>query len=289
MKKEEKVMLYNWEIQEKPLYRQIPTDFVQETDAMIPLEGYKVLCRGDNQQVLNVVKDSYVPVTNEAFEGIISTFERADCEVLKHGEFKDGGILWVEMSNDLLPNMTIGGDDDDVVENHITLLNSHNGMYSLQMLLTTIRLACMNQFAFMMKKGQTMFDKIRHTKSMPGRVEALQYSITSLSEAMHDVHATFNQMADTPVSTTEAPELFQKILNLQKKPRKQNNVWTLPQFSTRGINQLDELANKYYISGAEGNRWGVFNAVTDYAKKYDSTLYGAGLNLRQRAYSILAA
>jgi len=279
-------MLYNWEIQERPLYQQVSTYIQQDINNVIPLDNYKVLRRSDNQEVLNVVKDSYVPVTNKDFEDIIGFLCDAGCQIEKHGEYKDGGITWCELSNVLLPDMSIYGEDE--TQNHITLVNSHNGMYSLQMLLTNIRLICMNKFSMMLKKGRNMFDKIRHTKNAPERIEALKFGISDIGDAMKEMNDRFNIMANTEVNDLEAPKLFKKILNLKEKPRKRYDEWTEPQLSTRGANQMQVLADKYYTSGAEGTAWGVFNAITDYAKKYESDLFGAGMTVRKRAYEVLS-
>lgn len=57
---------FGWEIAEKPIYAN-----------NAPLKGYKAIFRNDNQQLLNVAKQSYTPTPNTRFVEVVERLTKS--------------------------------------------------------------------------------------------------------------------------------------------------------------------------------------------------------------------
>jgi len=274
---------FNWDIMERKLA-------VMETGEEI--KGYKGIFRDDNGIILNVAKNSYQPISNTDFGEIIAGFEKVGCKTESSGTFNDGKITYVQMRNALLPNFEV--QKDDLVRSMITVVNSHNGAVALRTMLTTIRIVCSNTFSIVLKQGKNMFDNIRHTKSAPFKVEALKLGIEDMAMSVREVERVFKQFHESKIEDMTASRILKHVFKM-KNTSSEDDRWLgwkdktneFYGLTTKGENMLHDLKFEYEDSGAYGTEWGVFNAVTAYARKYPSDLIGHGHAVRQRAYNIL--
>ena len=271
--------MFNWNPKSRPVY------ISNGIYGYERLSDYKAIVRDDTNTVLNLTKSSYESITNNDFEDIINQLLEADCKLLNYGSFKEGRLIFAQLKNELLSDSHINGDE---MRNILTLVNSHDGSMALRLMFTTIRIWCMNTFTAAVKRGENLYESIRHTKSAPERMQTIKDNIQAVAEISRQLKNDFIAMSNTLIEDNDLQKSFSNIIKVEKKPRpyKENGItkWTEPKYSTKAENILTDLNTKYLESGAAGTVWGMFNSITDYAKKYDSDLYGTGKLIRDRAY-----
>ena len=89
-------------------------------------EGYQVLSRSDNNQVLSIMKDSYTPLQNDTAFSFFNPFVDSGLASFETaGSLRKGKVVWILATLNKAP-IDIGG--GDIVKKNLLLSNSHDGL-----------------------------------------------------------------------------------------------------------------------------------------------------------------
>lgn len=285
----------NWRVEKLPL---------------ISPEGYGQnesfgLYTSDNKAWLGTVGKQYLPVQNfELVETVCMAVDRlglkGDITATHLGTMKvrtqDGKKtivrrvacpkrVYIQIA---LEDGMVGKDD---LKRYLSVLDHKDGKGSIAVGTTNVVVICQNTF----NKAFRDLSKIYHTTSAMDRVEAAMRAIEGSIQAEDGVLNTFKTMTEVPYNDTDFNALTKALFGVDN---------TTVKMSTRKSNQLsdwNELTNRNLrIHGK--NRWGLFNAVTDWTnhvmtvkadgeKKYDVLDYvtaGTGERMNSKAFDLLS-
>lgn len=146
---------------------------VQEQPVFVggqPVQGYKALRRSDNQEILRICKESYVPTPNKIFENLAIQFAQfSGYELAGFQESENGNKVlaylhnWEGCTGDTLKKY----DGDEMV----VIGNSHDGTTSLFFSTMTTLYRCANQFTHTHAGRNGL--KVYHTKHSGAKIEGL--------------------------------------------------------------------------------------------------------------------
>lgn len=265
---------FGWEVETHPV------SFVKESNEIVTDEGFKVLSRSDNNQVLSVMSDSYCPMTTQEFEKATERMlEESGMAFQGFQEFKGGNILLSILENN--ESMAVNGYP---IKDYLILGTSFNGEQPFFIGTSTLLIRCQNQFSQIHKMS-----KARHTRFSFEKRETILQSLEAYFRTRKSIYANFEKMKN--ISVTE-----------EQKLNFVNNVLLIPEvlpekgLATRTINRREELMTAINAESEElgNNVFGLFQGLTKYTTHTLKTkteapfgnLMGTANDLNQRGYRL---
>jgi len=218
---------------------------------------YIATVRSDNNQVFGTFKNYEVFQNHELAELALRVSEHTNLKFEHGGEFAKGGKVFIHLRNG---DTTGIGDNNDVIHNYITAINSHDGSTALRWGYSNKVVSCQNTFWSVYKSLQ---NSVRHTSSMKERVEQALRDIEHIQKEkkrMIDVFFKFNNELATEKEIAHVVNLITKVdLNGNMKEAKEL-------YTTQQLNKVKDLGfNISHQMNEKGNTlWGLFNGVTRY-------------------------
>lgn len=262
--------------------------------------------RTDKNIPLGLVGDRYEVVQNiDAFsflEDIIGEHKKSTYQFA--GIFGYGERMFITIK---IPTITEVNTDrgKDIVDNYLVLSNSHDGSSSIDMLLTPVRVFCLNCLNAALKESNNHI-RIRHTKNCNNRLTLGQEVIKMACDKAIDAQNLYNQLYKIKISDDDAiKQIFGLIVSEEKYKlilqydssikgflkllNRDMYAMDFTGISMRQINQIRNILD-YYKNGVEqdsiiGTGWGLYNAITGYncnvidntgEKRLDYLVYGSG-------------
>lgn len=256
--------------------------------------------RSDNGSILGVVGNQYTALQNK------DAFSYMDAICQDHGsaKYETAGALglgervWLQVAveGDIAIKGKGGKDSGDTLQRYILMANTHDGSSPLLIATTIVRVVCQNTLTAAIKSANEMF-KVRHTKSIGGKVADAREALGIINESYVELEAKLQKLANIKVSD-KAFEGFIGSLGFNVDADK-----------GKGKGQVDALKALFGGEGmgatletAKGTAWGALNAVTQYVD-YDrptrvtkagsfktesearlaSQWFGSGLDLKEKA------
>lgn len=281
-----------WEVEMEPVYvamtgviggyRQIP-----EKQAVV---------RTDSGDVLGIVSARYEPIQNrEAFSFMDAVVGLGQAVYETAGALGKGEKVWLLAK--LPGEMRIARNPDDAIEKYLLLTNFHDGMHSLRVFWTTVRVVCQNTLSLAFSNGKAIREgiAISHTGEIKGKVAEAQ-RILGLSVKYYDeLSEAFNALASRQVDSAEVKTYLQALVPDNKDARRN----TRTQHIRRELEVLFTQGGGNDMSGIRGSAWALLNAVTQYTthakaargadeyqqrrNRLNSLFYGSGAELNVRA------
>jgi hypothetical protein len=229
------------------------------------------LVRNDNNAVLGIHSDGYVPYQNyELLDLLYQISKQTGLELHSGGLFGQGEKVWFQLKSN---NLSIG---TDRVEGYVSGFNSFDGSTSLAFGNANITISCMNSF---WKGYHTVQSKIRHSLSLHERVDNILKQIDIVLEEEKETFETIKMLSGVKVDQKVIDLVTKRLFDLKLEEKIDFN-----ELSTRKTNQI----HKFYIdlNGElklkEDSLWGLFSGVTKYTthsmKKGDNSeakIFGA--------------
>lgn len=155
----------------------------------------------------------FTPIQNrEAFSIIHEMAELADIEFQHLGSWgKNGAGIYAQIS--LGTAMEIGSSRDKVGR-YLSLVNSHDGSRSLQILITPFRFSCSNQIAgtFAKAKQKNRLVSIFHDSRAQERLREVRYALNSANNIFAESEIAYKRLADRIITMDEVKEAIARML-----------------------------------------------------------------------------
>lgn len=263
----------NWTVRQEEL----------QTISGISIPNKKAIVREDNNAIVGVHSDGYVPYQNHELMDLLHQVSgRTGLEIHRGGDFKGGGRIYVQLKGN---DLTLG---NDRIEGYLTGVNSFDGSTSLSFGHSNTTISCMNTFFRVMKGLQ---HKVRHTKSMSLKVEDICRSLDIVLEEEKETFRIITQLSETRFDDLLKEKVTRKLFNIKPEFALDSNelsIRTQNNLSRFYIDLNGELAQK------GDNMWGLFSGVTKYTthsySKNDNTeakLFGGVGQVEQEIFSDL--
>jgi phage/plasmid-like protein (TIGR03299 family) len=277
----------DWQVITEPVYTG------STYGGFIQIPNKKAIIREDTGEVFTIMGQGYQPVQNvEAFSFFDGVIAQGEAVYHTAGSLLNGRRVWILAK--LPEDITIN--EEDVIQPYILLSNSHDGSLALRMQITPIRVVCSNTLRYAMQNRGGFYGK--HTKNVLNKVEEAR-EMLGLATAYYEMFAKqADQMLNTRLTVMQVQDYLQKLyrFNPDKTYEKQDNR-VIRAYETT-LDLLSHPTNM--VGGMAGTAWAAWNAVTYYVdhervvrgdykndKRLDASWFGAGADIRQRAYDLL--
>jgi len=267
----------NWDVREEGLM----------SDTLIEIPKHKTIIRQDNNAVLGVVGKTYGTIQNStAFTAIDQIAKQYDAEYQYGLAMKGGARIAIQAK--LNQGFTVNGDDR--TDLYITMINSHDGSSGLRVMMTPIRLFCMNQLSKAKKQAVENIN-IRHTTNSDIMlVNAMQVFGGVLSD-----FKLFKERAEIMANKFVDTAMVNAFLDSVVGEEIEQKGERVP-----AVNDKRETITRLFEEGM-GNKgetlWDLYNGVTEYTthhagrddNRFESLVFGSSLNLNTRAFHAASA
>ncbi len=297
----------DWEVESQSVFI-LPGDG-KGNPVLVP--GKQALVRSDNEEVLQIFSDTYVPVQNKEaftfFDGVVGSGE-AIYETA--GSLKGGRRIWILAK--LPGDLDIG--DGDLLEKYILLANSHDGTMRVTMKITPIRVVCKNTLEVALG-GDAL--KFRHTSNILNKMNDTR-EFLGLAEAHFELFMrNAERLAAKAFTEGNVRDIAAKVFDFEVPHGVVRDSADLPKQAPRKIaaaNRVVELwsgeGRGAAMSTAHGTAWGAFNAFTEYfdhelgvaeakaefpdsvkmaGQRMNISWFGVGQKMRQTAWDMALA
>ena len=268
----------NWEVAKREL-------FTLKGDRMKDNYGIMRLNSDGTETPLGVVGSRYEPLQNrDAMRMINKAAATLNGRFSAAGTFNDGKIVWAQVQ--IGDPIKIAG--DDIIHRNLTILNSHDGSVSLSMMLTPLRIFCMNMLA-QMKNTSIMRSTLRHTLTVMEKLESLTQDIIEGASLIEKSTALYRHLAQSMINTEQLGMFFKAIFPDGNTDRKKTMMG----------NKREELMSIYERGRGTDMTphtfWRAWNAVVEWVDYYSGrsedsrvrgAIMGAGRAIKERALDV---
>ena len=307
----------DWRIEDEEIYRK---QLTSDGETFEPVEGSKLLVRGDTGKQVSVVGENY------------HAFQNAEMVQLMRDISANTDLVW-ETAGALgdraqsvwcmarMPEMYIAL-DDDVTETYMLISNGHGNRRSLQIMPTAVRVVCANTLGWAeggakAAKGRAANAEseviglramrsgfsISHTPSLPELVEKVKVAYEGLLLQHAFTKRAYEQMASVPVTFAEAKSFWNEFMERYDTNLSDDADPAKVERRDNANEKRSNLLAKLYLSptnqtdAANGTAWGLYNTITEYvdheagtdAARFRVAQFGRGLKIKQDAMNAVLA
>lgn len=261
-------------------------------DKQLLVDGKIGIQRQDNGTVLGVVSTKYMPVQNVEAFGLLDSI--VDSEGLRYesaGSLNGGRSIWLLAR---MPEDTFIANDDRN-ENYILLKSGHDGLTSMETMLTKVRVVCQNTLNIALSQNVNRI-RVKHCLNAKDKMEKAREILFGIKKESNDLDGILRQLSITTVATNKVQEYLDKMFPLPVVPDPE-----IP--STKTVNIRSQILTNFDFdeeqntTATKGTAYGLLNAVTKYvdhqrnpknsANRWESAMFGQGSALKNKALETL--
>jgi len=276
----------DWRVNVRPL----------KTEDNAPIPTHFATVREDTGSVLGVVKGRYTVCQNAELADFLSgLFGQASAVVDTVGAIRKGSPVFFMAK---LPE-TMEARPGDPVERYFLARSSHDGTGAVTLTFTSIRVVCQNTLSAALRNARHTVS-IRHTKNVQAGLSMAAGILAKSASYWTRFREACESLARQDVSRSEVTEFLARMFPDKIDPETGKVSPATAQAikaRSRVLALFDGEADGASLAGS--TRWGLFNALTQYADRerairgkntnrwVSSNFGGAGETLRQRGMDAL--
>lgn len=239
--------LHNWNVRVEPV--PVPDGYYSYKDQYRTVRDSPII--EGNTDILGYVGERYHAYQNEELfdfgDALLDGGHWETAGSLRHGTRVFGAL-------ELDREVTVGG--QDAVNSYLLLSTSHDGSAAIQASVTPIRVVCMNTLVLALSSVKQTF-KIRHTKSMSGKVQAAREAL-GLTDKYLDVWV--DEM-DSLLSQELTDIRFEELINSIYSPKTDSKAADT-RFGKR-VDILWDIWTGDTVGDYRNTKYGAFNALNE--------------------------
>lgn len=242
--------------------------------------------RSSDGRILGTVGPRYRILQNlDAFKWFEPFLEAGEAELHTAGSLFSGARVWVlaKISRDPLeirPN--------DFVEKFLLLSNGHDGLLSIRVGFTPIRVVCNNTLQMAHGHQNSQLIRIRHTSSAQTNLEAVRETVNIINQQFEATGEQYRRLAHKDINQQDVLNYVKLVFDL---PAEDQN------FTKAQAKLVVELVDDIYkgIGNTGETLWDAYNGVTQYLshqkgrtqeKRLDNLWFGDSQKLNQKALNL---
>jgi phage/plasmid-like protein (TIGR03299 family) len=274
-----KVAGLNYEVEKQPIFLANGTK----------VENQYATVRKDTSVPLGVVGRRYTVLQNDhAFKFADALVGIKEAVYQTAGALGNGEIIWILAKLNGVVEVVKG----DITEKYLLLTNRHDGLGSVQIMWTGIRVVCQNTLNMALGSRNDLSVSLRHTASIGMKVDEVRRALGIIS-AKDLIFAEAAKRLAAVQLTQMAWVDYLNRLDLTPKENDTERAKNMAADIMQDLTVLFERGKGTDIPGVKGTLWAGFNAIVeyiDYAWKSRSSdrakavLFGTGAALKQRAW-----
>jgi len=276
----------DWKVEPREIAWKLTSEDGTPTYEDIPKR--KALVRVTDAKPLAIVSNTYQPLQNsEAFEWFDTFVKQGMATYETAGSLQGGKKIWVLAK--LTNSMEIVKGDE--VRKYILLANGHDGVTSVLIQPTGIRVVCQNTLS--MSLGAGLVNSIWHQGDIQRKMERVKRALGLAEEEFDKRKEIYQAMARCPVDNIKIGTYVKSLIpnaNEEATDRVKRSVTA----AQERIWHLHENGQGSDIPGVKGTVWGIYNSAVEYGD-YDMPkrvkdignyqLFAGGAQFKKRAYN----
>jgi phage/plasmid-like protein (TIGR03299 family) len=277
----------NWEVRKVPLFATADgiTRSVDDQYAVVPAHKWKET----ECPIFGTVGSGYTPLQNRDafhfFDGIVGAgaaiYETA-------GALGQGERVWMLAK---LPTY-LHVADGDIAEKYLLLSNSHDGLSSVQIRFTPVRVVCANTLGQALReRGHTI--RVAHTSDMKERLEQARKNLKIIDTRYAQIETTFRQMVKVKMDNACLTMYMQVVFPDPADPDDQPAAERVFKSRKRATFLFENGAGNK-LKSVEGTLWAAYNGVAelvdhgpttrDAGRRMEHVVFGSGASVKVRAF-----
>lgn len=267
-------------------------DWAVESVPMMTCDGQDVpgqaIRRTTDNSILGVVGTAYTPLQNtDAFKFFDPFLAAGEAELHTAGSLKEGKRVWILAKLNREPCVIVPKSDDRI-EKFVLLSNSHDGVTSVRVGFTPIRVVCANTLALAHSDKASKLIRVRHTASVKANLASLTDIMNTANAQFEATAVQFRLLAARGIDYADLKEYVQRVFPAAKIETKGQRKCQI----LGHIEELFESGRGATDPGVGGTLWGAYNAVNEYFgyvrghnadNRIDSLWFGTGVADNKRA------
>lgn len=218
-----------------------------------PVPGFYCNRRNDTKEPLGIVKDRYQIVQNSEAFSFTDELIGGDVKYETAGSLLGGRKVWMLAR---MPAEKILGDD---VVPYLCFVAGHDGMSSIRVCMTPIRVVCNNTLNLALKKAKRSWSA-RHSGDIATKMDDARQCLELSGTYMDALGKYADKLANTTVAREDLEDYVDELFpsNIDDSDRKRNNTDRLRAEFMKCYDAPD-------LKKFQGTAWGVVNAAADMA------------------------
>lgn len=264
---------------------------IQTSEACpIPLDGFRANIKDDGTP-LGIVSTKYKVVQNKDAFAFLDRLVEEGMKFERAGGLQNGRKVFVLAR---MPDKYIISGEH--ISPYIVFINSHDGTGSIKILMTPVRMICLNMLNLALRNAVRSWSAV-HSGNVSYKLEDAKNTLLYADRYMQELGVTIEELKQQPVSDAKVLELVDVLLPT-------NDSMSDAQRKNVGL-QREDLLERYFhapdLAPLKRTAYRFINAVSDHAthadpirrrENYNEALFNRSVEgnaLVDRAYHLLSA
>ena len=259
-------------------------------DCPIPLDGFRANIKDDGTP-LGIVSTKYKVVQNADAFAFLDSLAEEGMKFERAGGLQNGRKVFVLAR---MPDKYIISGEH--ISPYIVFINSHDGTGSIKILMTPVRMICLNMLNLALRSAVRSWSAV-HSGNVSYKLEDAKNTLLYADRYMQELGVTIEELKQQPVSDAKVLELVDVLLPT-------NDSMSDTQRKNVGL-QREDLLERYFhapdLAPLSRTAYRFINAVSDHAthadpirrrENYNEALFNRSVEgnaLVDRAYHLLSA
>ena len=259
-------------------------------DCPIPLDGFRANIKDDGTP-LGIVSTKYKVVQNADAFAFLDSLAEEGMKFERAGGLQNGRKVFVLAR---MPDKYIISGEH--ISPYIVFINSHDGPGSIKILMTPVRMICLNMLNLALRSAVRSWSAV-HSGNVSYKLEDAKNTLLYADRYMQELGVTIEELKQQPVSDAKVLELVDVLLPT-------NDSMSDTQRKNVGLQRKDLLERYFHapdLAPLNRTAYRFINAVSDHAthadpirrrENYNEALFNRSVEgnaLVDRAYHLLSA
>lgn len=255
----------------------------------------RAVIRETDNSILGYGGSHWTPLQNtEAFSFFNDFLATGDVQLETAGSLRQGQRIWVLAKIKSAIGEVVKGDP---IQRYFMLSNAHTKGFAVSVGFTDIRVVCKNTLAIAESSANSKLMRINHSSKVHQNLEEIKSIVNFSTQGFQADMQKMESLVRRGINQNDIKKFVEVIFFDPRTLDSKRNDNKLS-FITSKISELIELGLGADISGVQGNRYGLYQATTEYLTHYDGKDYeqrldklwnGANKNKNEKALEYLLA
>lgn len=246
---------------------------------------------------LGVVGNRYTPIQDsDAFEFLNYLSDESGAVFETAGALGHGERVFMSMK---FPESMKLANGQDLVDNYIVAVNSHDGTTSFNVVVTPVRVVCQNTVRLALRSATNKIS-LRHTANATQKVQQARETLGIVFKYQEEFQREVDRLLAVDMSEQDFSKFVETLVPLpSRKDATQREIATIE----RKRAEITELWNAPTQANVKGTGWAAYNAVVEWsdwvkrirgegdkdALRAERLILGIGEEIKDRAHELLLA
>lgn len=246
---------------------------------------------------LGVVGNRYTPIQDsDAFEFLNYLADESGAVFETAGALGHGERVFMSMK---FPESMKLANGQDLVDNYIVAVNSHDGTTSFNVVVTPVRVVCQNTVRLALRKATNKVS-LRHTANATQKVQQARDTLGIVFKYQEEFQREVDRLLAVDMSEQDFSKFVETLVPLpSSKDASQREIATVE----RKRGEITQLWNAPTQANVAGTGWAAYNAVVEWsdwvkrirgegdkdALRAERLILGIGEEIKDRAHELLLA